>query len=339
MNAKVKDGGGATGWSQAWLTNLWARIGDGDKAWESMLTIMREFTVENRFALHPPLDPRPGMCGDGCVERGKGKGAPPPGEVKKGGGAENGPPTGVSHGMRMVTLSGEHVFQIDGNLGIMAAVNEMLLHSHVRVAWDKYAHAGQTAAHAASSLSTPPSSPSSSSSSPSSASASPSTTTALGELRLLPALPSDWADGGRVKGLRGRWGIIVDELHWANGRILKVVIRWSPPPLLRNNGTLCGEGAHTGKRKGTHNGGCTQHSPVRARLRLRAPHRLSLQRPPASQGAGKHSAVVGLAPPGLDDAFDLEITTPRSGGGSGCGSDGSGCDSEDEDVDVVITLK
>ena len=49
--------------------------------------------------------------------------------------------------------------------------------------------------------------------------------------------------------------------------------------------------------------------------------------------------MVGLVPSGLDDAFDLEITTPRSGGGSGCGSDGSGCDSEDEDVDVVITLK
>jgi hypothetical protein len=34
-------------------------------------------------------------------------------------------------------------------------------------------------------------------------------------------------------------------------------------------------------------------------------------------------------PSGLDDAFDLEITTPRSGGGSGCGSNGGSYDRED----------
>ena len=45
--------------------------------------------------------------------------------------------------------------------------------------------------------------------------------------------------------------------------------------------------------------------------------------------------MVGLAPPGLDDAFDLEITTPRSGGGSGCGSNGGSYDSEDVLLPII----
>ncbi|WP_420111485.1 glycosyl hydrolase family 95 catalytic domain-containing protein, partial [Pseudactinotalea sp.] len=54
LRARLAAGGGHTGWSRAWLVSLWARLGDGDAALESLDIMLRESVEENLFCLHPP---------------------------------------------------------------------------------------------------------------------------------------------------------------------------------------------------------------------------------------------------------------------------------------------
>lgn len=70
-------------WTLAWAACLWARFGEGDLALDSLVSILRDHTVDNLFGTHPPQGTNP-----------------------------------------LTT------FQIDGNLGAVAAVCEMLLQSH-----------------------------------------------------------------------------------------------------------------------------------------------------------------------------------------------------------------
>lgn len=54
LRARLAAGGGHTGWSRAWLVSLWARLGDGEAALESLDIMLRESVAENLFCLHPP---------------------------------------------------------------------------------------------------------------------------------------------------------------------------------------------------------------------------------------------------------------------------------------------
>lgn len=83
LQRRIDAGGGASGWSLAWMACLWARFGEGDKALDALVRLLRERTVANLFDTHPPQGTNP-----------------------------------------LTT------FQIDGNLGAVAAVSEMLLQSH-----------------------------------------------------------------------------------------------------------------------------------------------------------------------------------------------------------------
>ncbi len=52
---RISYGGGHTGWSCAWLINLYARLGHGDDALHYLNHLFQTMTADNLFDLHPPL--------------------------------------------------------------------------------------------------------------------------------------------------------------------------------------------------------------------------------------------------------------------------------------------
>lgn len=52
---RATHGGGHTGWSRAWLINLWARLGEGDVAESHVQKLLASSTMDNMFDVHPPF--------------------------------------------------------------------------------------------------------------------------------------------------------------------------------------------------------------------------------------------------------------------------------------------
>ena len=55
LKFRLANGGGHTGWSAAWLVNLWARLGDGDNSKKAIDVLLTKCTSMNFFDLHPPF--------------------------------------------------------------------------------------------------------------------------------------------------------------------------------------------------------------------------------------------------------------------------------------------
>ena len=51
----MKHGGGHTGWSRAWIINFYARLLEGDKAYDNILALQRKSTLSNLLDIHPPF--------------------------------------------------------------------------------------------------------------------------------------------------------------------------------------------------------------------------------------------------------------------------------------------
>ncbi|GEO04144.1 alpha/beta hydrolase [Adhaeribacter aerolatus] len=55
IDYRLSHGGGHTGWSRAWIINFFARLQDGEAAYENLLALLRKSTLPNLFDTHPPF--------------------------------------------------------------------------------------------------------------------------------------------------------------------------------------------------------------------------------------------------------------------------------------------
>lgn len=55
LNRRLSSGGGHTGWSCAWIINLLARLEDGERAHDYVMTLLRRSTYDNLWDAHPPF--------------------------------------------------------------------------------------------------------------------------------------------------------------------------------------------------------------------------------------------------------------------------------------------
>lgn len=55
LDRRLSYGGGHTGWSRAWIINMWARLFDGEKVGENITALLSNSTSINMFDMHPPF--------------------------------------------------------------------------------------------------------------------------------------------------------------------------------------------------------------------------------------------------------------------------------------------
>lgn len=55
LQRRLANGGGHTGWSRAWIMNMYARLWQGDQVYENLLQLLQHSTLPNLLDNHPPF--------------------------------------------------------------------------------------------------------------------------------------------------------------------------------------------------------------------------------------------------------------------------------------------
>ncbi|MBP5410565.1 MAG: glycoside hydrolase N-terminal domain-containing protein [Lachnospiraceae bacterium] len=55
LERRLSHGGGHTGWSRAWILNMFARLQDGERCYDNLLALLKSSTLPNLLDNHPPF--------------------------------------------------------------------------------------------------------------------------------------------------------------------------------------------------------------------------------------------------------------------------------------------
>ncbi len=55
LRKRLANGGGHTGWSRAWIINMWARLGNGNECLDNIRALLAKSMLTNMFDNHPPF--------------------------------------------------------------------------------------------------------------------------------------------------------------------------------------------------------------------------------------------------------------------------------------------
>ncbi len=55
LERRLSAGSGHTGWSRAWIINFWARLEEGEQAYQNLNALLAKSTLPNMFDTHPPF--------------------------------------------------------------------------------------------------------------------------------------------------------------------------------------------------------------------------------------------------------------------------------------------